>query len=264
MEYERYGTGKSMLIAFHGFGRSHRDFASMSEEIADSHTVIACNLFHHGNSTIPAFMVDQSPLTKAELVDFFKAFLHHLEITRTSICGYSLGGNIALAVFEGIPERVDSLILFAPDGIRKSRWYHFVSRNRLGRSIYRRVINNPKTFFRLMEFAVSLRIISKKMQKFVLDHMTNREQRQLVYNIWNTFRNIDVDINCVCSLVQEHQTNTHLVFGEYDRVIKPIIGERIIGKLGPSADLHIVPHGHHLLDRLIYDEIDLKRILRAK
>lgn len=264
IEFEKYGSGAATILAFHGFGRSFRDFESLATELGNDFCVLGCNLFLHGRSTIPQEMIDVNPITKIELVDFYSSFLKAQRIERFSLCGYSLGGNIALSLYEQLHLRVDNLILFAPDGIRKNRWYHLVSRNRIGRTIYRWVVLRPQFFFAVVKAATKLRILSKRMKFFLMEHMSSEEKRQMVYNVWNTFRNIDVDIALVCEKINALKTNAHFVFGVHDRVIKPSIGKSIAERLNDKSQVHFVQHGHHLLDRLIYMEIGLQELMSNK
>lgn len=256
----RFGSGPKVALAFHGFGRSYHDYQSLAEHLGDDFTIIGCNLFLHGNSLIPEYRVDNNPISVEELGNFFAEMLNSIGVERFSLIGYSLGGNIALSLFETLHARVDNLLLFAPDGIRTGRWYHFVSRNWFGRRIYKRIVKNPKPFFGLVKFLNKIGLISDRLKHFVLEHMQTQEQRELVYNVWNTFRRLKVNVGELCKRLDEANTKSVLVFGNYDRVIQPTIGEKLQQQIKRPV-VHYVDFGHLLLDKKIYEALNLRSLV---
>jgi pimeloyl-ACP methyl ester carboxylesterase len=58
-----------------------------------------------------------------------------------------MGGRVALVLLELMPERVKSLLLLAPDGFKINLIYKFASETKLGRSMYKYLIDHPGWLF---------------------------------------------------------------------------------------------------------------------
>ena len=63
---------------------------------------------------------------------------------KVAFAAFSIGGKIVLKVFEMNPERVESLWLFAPDGLKNNMWYNLAVYPAWGRKIFRYLIDSPK------------------------------------------------------------------------------------------------------------------------
>ena len=260
LEYQKYGCGKKIMIAFHGFGRSYHDFKIFERLWGDEYTLYAFNNFHHGNSFYPKERIEQNTLTKEELFALFRHFLNEIGAERFSILGYSMGGKIGLTLIEGLADRIDKVFLFAPDGFSVAWWYKFASRTKLGNWLYRFTLNNPGWFFGLTNIAFKLKFIGQKLHKFVFMHIDSREKRQLVYDVWMTYRYILPDLKLVKQQVSDHDIKMWLFFGKYDKIIKPEFGQRFISKAAnPDIKLEVMPIGHNMLTNKTIDFLMTKK-----
>ena len=88
MYYEIHGTGKPLVVLHGAFG-----WATAFPTLAKNRQLIAVELQGHGHTAD----IDR-PLTYEQLADDVAALLKHLKIERADIFGYSMGGNVALAV----------------------------------------------------------------------------------------------------------------------------------------------------------------------
>jgi pimeloyl-ACP methyl ester carboxylesterase len=262
LEYAKFGAGKSVLLAFHGFGRHFSDFEILVPSMGKLFTIYAINIFHHGNSAYPQNRIEKNTLKKEELAELFNQFFKANQIDRFSLIGYSLGGKVALTIAEYFAARLDHLILVAPDGIYINKWYKFAAINPLGRRLARWTMNHPKPFFKFADFLKWSKIVPPHLHRFAYIHFDTLEKRQLVYKVWMTFRRIDPDIAKIQELLNEHEVNTILVFGKFDRVIPPQIGERFVSKLKQENALHIMEAGHILLKEDL--GILLEKLLRSQ
>ena len=142
LAYRRYGTGESVLIAFHGFGQSSQVYKSFNTLAGNQFTVFAMDLFSHGNSQY----VSRELLTKTDWQRLIGAFLQDQTIQRFSLAGFSLGGRFALATVEAFADRLDQLILIAPDGITRNGWYSLATNSGAGRRLFRYLLRDlPKS-----------------------------------------------------------------------------------------------------------------------
>ena len=111
------GTGESLLL-LHGNGEDHTIFQQQIEYFKPSYTVLALDTRGHGKSA-----AKQETLTFETFVKDIDQVLNHLHIEKTSIIGFSDGGNIALLFAQYFPEKVTKLVIVGantePEGMRK-------------------------------------------------------------------------------------------------------------------------------------------------
>jgi len=245
-EYEMFGSGTEMMMAFHGFGNHSSDFRVLERSVGKKYTVFSFNLPYHGASYIDESRADKT-ISKEELKKLFQQFFHHHSIARFSLMGYSLGGKIALQLLELFPERINAVFLFAPDGIRNNWSNGFVTRNKIGKTIYGRMIQDPSRFLRLVKMLQSMNVLHEKLSDFLHRSMSTKEKRQQVWDVWICFRDIKPNIRNIQDLINEKSIRIHLFFGKYDRVIPPSIGKKFLQRLKDKTSLHVVDMGHVML-----------------
>lgn len=88
MYYEIHGTGKPLVVLHGAFG-----WATVFPALARNRQVIAVELQGHGHTAD----IDR-PLSIEQMADDTAALLTHLKIERADFFGYSMGGNVALAI----------------------------------------------------------------------------------------------------------------------------------------------------------------------
>lgn len=99
------GSGKPLLL-LHGNGEDHSVFQHQMTFFSQYYTVIAVDTRGHGQSNR-----GDTELTFEQFIRDVKAVLDYLNIKRTTIIGFSDGGNTALLFAERYPERVYALIV---------------------------------------------------------------------------------------------------------------------------------------------------------
>jgi pimeloyl-ACP methyl ester carboxylesterase len=88
MYYELHGTGKPLVVLHGAFG-----WASSYPALASNRQQITVELQGHGHTAD----IDR-PLSVEQLADDVAALLQYLKIERADVFGYSMGGNVALAL----------------------------------------------------------------------------------------------------------------------------------------------------------------------
>lgn len=100
------------LILLHGFGASLHTWEPWAQALAGRHRVIRIDMPGNGLS-LPDPAGDYSDGRSLQLL---LALMDTLGLARASIAGHSIGGRIAWTFAARHPERVDRLVLLAPDG----------------------------------------------------------------------------------------------------------------------------------------------------
>lgn len=247
LEYLNYGNGATPLLAFHGFGRHAKDFKVFETLYGDKYTIYAFNLFHHGNSEYPEERVEQNTFTKHEFREIFNSFFIEKSINKAAIMGYSLGGKVALMFTEVFPYKVESLWLFAPDGIKMNFWYFIASNTMLGRSVYKYFLENPQLFFSTVNGMHRTKLINDKIKKFALNNMDEKEKRELVYKVWLTFKDTNPNMKMCIQNIRKFNIPVYQFFGKNDKVIKPQLGDWFSKKIEQEENYHVLQAGHLLL-----------------
>ena len=101
MYYEIQGTGKPLVVLHGAFG-----WATIYPTLAKNRQVIAVELQGHGHTAD----IDR-PLTYEQMADDTAALLKQLKIERADFFGYSMGGNVALAIAIHHPDLVDRVAI---------------------------------------------------------------------------------------------------------------------------------------------------------
>ena len=96
------------ILFLHGFLGEGEDFAPLLNRLAQDHYVLAVDFLGHGRSAIPA---NVRRMTMAQTLCDLRALLMQLSLPSVHLCGYSMGGRIALAFALRYPQQVTSLVL---------------------------------------------------------------------------------------------------------------------------------------------------------
>ena len=101
--YETAGSGEAVVF-LHGFAIDCRMWDSQWDEFSERYRVIRYDLRGFGKSDMP----DGSSYTHA---DDLKAILDHLDVTRASVIGLSMGGEAAVNFALAYPAATKALVL---------------------------------------------------------------------------------------------------------------------------------------------------------
>lgn len=215
LRFRRLGHGKSMLLAFHGFGQTGQVFTDLEKTLGERYTILAVDLFFHGESRYDASQL----LTKSYWQKMLNAFLTSEHVDRFSLLGFSMGGRFALATAECFSNRVDELFLIAPDGITRTIWYELATTTSAGRGLFRYVLAHLSVLNVIGHLLTRLGLLNRTVMRFAELSLSTSEQRDLVYNSWVEFRFIRPDLKRISQLLNQHPVAVHFFIGAFDRII---------------------------------------------
>lgn len=116
INYKISGSGLPLLI-LHGWGGSSDSWLKVSEILAKNGFKVICPDF-------PGFGKSKTPQRAWDLNDYtqwLKDFVYYLGLENFFLLGHSFGGRVAIKFSISYPERIKSLILCSPAGI-KQKW----------------------------------------------------------------------------------------------------------------------------------------------
>ena len=234
------------MIALHGFGRTGADFHVLESALGERFTIYAFDLHFHGQSPGYPERAD-APFAPSEIAGYFSGFIDSLGVEQAALMAYSLGGRLGLCLLEEIPQRFSQVFLAAPDGLKTRPWYRGLAASGIGRWAYKRFVKHPERVHFVMDGLRALRLMNERMHRFLKGQTDSRAKRQLVHDVWLSYRRIEPDLAVVVRKAETQGLRIHLYFGAHDRVIPPDLGENLARHAPSSVSTHVLPFGHVLL-----------------
>jgi pimeloyl-ACP methyl ester carboxylesterase len=217
LHYVIEGHGSKNLIVFHGFGQTRNAFDSFAKSLSMEFTIYIFDLYFHGESE---WGQGEQPLEKSLWKKTMERFLELHQVDKFSLCGFSLGGKFALATLEAFAEKVESVILIAPDGIKTSFWYSLATYPLLFRSLFKSMVLHPTRFTALSRTLYKFGLMDKGLIRFAEYQMDTEEKRRRVYNSWVVFRHLTFDLKKIAELINVNAITLIMITGKYDKVIR--------------------------------------------
>lgn len=250
IHYIKIGMGENILICLHGFAESAESFIPLAEHLTNKYTIIMLDMPLHGKTIwkeVLAFTGDEL----AEIINKIPG----VENRNFSLLGYSMGGRIALQLYQVIPQKIKKLILIAPDGIIINPWYRLATQTSAGNTLFYWVMKNPGGFFAVTTALKKLSLINMGVYKYVHQHLKTSGMRERLYNIWTTMRKMKPDIQAIKKLIITCKTPVVLIYGRYDKVIRYTTGEKFRTGIEAFSSLYILNCGHRILHEKNVEEI---------
>jgi pimeloyl-ACP methyl ester carboxylesterase len=251
LNYKKYGTGPKFLLAFHGFGQTELAFQLFETSLGIDYTIISIDLFFHGKSQWPA---DELPVPTESWHDLLLDILKAEQVDKFSVMGYSLGGKLALTMAILFPQRVQRIILAAPDGIYLNPWYKVATGTRVMRAVFHYLNDHSALLIRLISFFSRIRLVSVRLAKFAISQVVNSSNGTSIYHAWVGFRLFTQNIEKVLQTVNENNIHVTVVAGKYDTVI-PYGKLHAFEKKCRLSDFVLIKTGHNSLLKRYHESL---------
>ncbi len=250
ISYQKFGSGPAVLLAFHGFGQTNQVFKPLENTLGGQYTIFAIDLFYHGNSRYTGNQF----LTKAIWQQLIDQFLRAQTIDRFSLMGFSLGGRFALATAEAFANRLDQLLLIAPDGITRNSWYLLATGSKSGRVLFRYVMRHLSMLTTFGHALTRIGVLNRTAMRFAEISLATPEQRTLVYQSWTQFRLIYTNLDSLTETLTDHSVRVRFFTGAFDRIVP---GSYILPltKRLRHYELTVLKTGHNHLIELVAEEL---------
>ncbi|MFM8738687.1 MAG: alpha/beta fold hydrolase, partial [Cytophagales bacterium] len=240
LHYAKTGSGRTILLMFHGFGQHHGIFDSWAQALCNDYTLYSFDLFFHGQS----HWQSRKALEKTGWQEIMTLFFKLESITDFELVGFSMGGKFALATLELFPTKVKKITLLAPDGIKTSFWYSLATYPIATRSLFKSMILHPKRLLWLTKFLRALHLVDDGLLRFAENQMNTEEKRRRVYYSWVYFRHLKFNLNTIATIINRYRIPITLLVGRYDKVIQPKKMRSFL-KLIETKEFKILEAGHN-------------------
>lgn len=254
--YYRFGSGPKPVVCFHGYGEEATVFAFLANYAGNQYTFYSIDLPFHGKTV----WKEGTDCTTADLCRIVDNIISSSD-RKLTLMGFSLGGRIILSLYQLMPEKIEKLILLAPDGLKVNSWYWLATQTWLGNKFFAFTMKYPGWFFGFLKLLNKLKLVNASIFKFVNFYIGNKEVRRLLYTRWTTLRKIKPRLTQIKGLIREHETPVRLIYGKHDRIILASVGLKFQKDIEAWCTIQIIHSGHQVLHENHVEEI-LPALLR--
>ena len=228
VNYKTAGEGPAILI-LHGWGSSSDSWVEVQKLLSEeSQKVVVLDLPGFGKTPAPA-----SIWGIEEYSDFMYQYAKHLGVAKFTLIGHSFGGQIAIQFAVDHPEKLETLILIASAGVRRTpgiakklvmavaKLMSFVLYIIPFKDLRMNVKNALYMLIRRRDYAKTQGIMREVFKKVITQDLTAK------------FANI--------------RTRTLLIWGEKDE-LTPVQDAYLMNELIANSKLEIIPGAKHALN----------------
>ena len=221
LHYQKIGHGKKILLSFHGMGQDFLCFQKFAQTFENQYTTYLFDLPYHGKSggIIGVNYIENEVITKEIWKEYSENFLQQNQIKTFSIIAFSMGGRFALATVEAFAERVEELILLAPDGITEDPKYILATRYGFTRKIFKSVIQNNEKYHPFVNALAHMGIFHRKVVKFAKMMVDTPQKQEQLYRAWVGFHQLSFNIKKLSKLINNQGITTKIFMGKYDKLL---------------------------------------------
>jgi pimeloyl-ACP methyl ester carboxylesterase len=241
-----FGNGAQLVICFHGYGEKGSYFSFLEKYSEDQFCFVAIDLPFHGETE----WNEGLDFKWEDLRDIISAITkekNQISNSKITLLGFSLGGRIALSLYQAIPDKIKKVVLLAPDGLKVNFWYWLSTQTWLGRKFFYFTMQNPRWFFGFLKLLNKTGIVNASVLKFVKYYIDNAEVRHELYNRWVTLRRLRPELSKIKSFIKMNRTNFRLIYGKHDRIILSKRGQQFQKGVKDYCAITVIESGHQVL-----------------
>jgi len=245
IHYSKAGRGEKILLCFHGYSQSSSVFSFLEKTIENDFTLIAIDFPFHGKT----IWNEGLNFTANDLMEIIDQIIKEQSLPKTKkhLLGFSMGGRVALSMMQQFPDKIERLLLIAPDGMKTNFWYWLATQNKTGNIFFKKTMRHPAPMFGILKAANKLGFVNPSIYKFVSHYIDDEKVRDDLYKRWTTMRNFKPKIKKIKSIIKVYNIPVRLLYGEFDKIIRFERAEKFMNGMEGYCRLKIVSTGHYLL-----------------
>jgi pimeloyl-[acyl-carrier protein] methyl ester esterase len=234
MDYQVIGSGVLPLVLIHGWGMNANVWKSIEEDLSQHFTMIVVNLPGMGSCH------PNKHYTMSDILDELNEFMPD----NSTLLGWSLGGQIAMAYQKKFPKKIKNLILVSstPCFINKKDWLYGIEKDIFEKFSLQLLVNWKKTLhqFFLLQFQglPNMRAEAIKFEKSILK-LGKPDPIFLLSSL-----KLLMDIDCRKDL-KYIKANTLVIGGDMDK-LTPFASSEYLAEIIPKSVLKLLPGSGHV------------------
>lgn len=212
--FRRFGRGPDLLLAFPGFADYGGSFLPLAPALSEHFTIFAIDLPFHGDS-----LWKKASFDPADMRELTETLLAQHPCDSFSLLGHSMGARIVLNLLPYYSNRINHLILLAPEGFNAP---YLNKLERLPQGLFgigQALIDRPGWAISLTQALARVRLLDRFSQKFVEFHLATGERRRRLKGTWKAITQLPVRQKVIRPALAQGNTNTLIVLGKKDSVI---------------------------------------------
>lgn len=211
--YRKYGQGKRLLIAFHGYGQDSSDFERAIADRDHSCTLYALDLPFHGHTqwVKPEFRPQQ-------LLQVIDLVLQRENALRFEAVGHSLGARLWISLLPLCAGRMNALYLVAPDGFYMPWAWITEAAPSFVRQILGRLAKRPDTILALAKNLHQRGWLDLFALRY-LKHQLQPEQRERLLRTWYSLCHFSLNRHKAVELLERYKVPTLVLLGDADKIV---------------------------------------------
>lgn len=219
ISYHRFGFGKEILVAFHGYNQTSADYLYFEDVLSEKFTVLAIDFFWHGQSE----WREQEDFTEQDMVAIVLGIKQHEKIiaTRFAVCSFSMGARMARALVRSFPDRIDYFILLSPPTFAFNTFLNFTTNNPFGLMVFQYFVKNNNALLQWVQTLNKMKILNRSIYIFSSKFIGNQKRMEKVFKTWYAQRKLTTNFDSFAKLLNAHQITTVLIVGEKDHITPP-------------------------------------------
>lgn len=243
LHYLEMGSGKKVLLAFHGYANDAAIFQSFEPYLGDEYTILSFDLPHHGKSKWTEDVI----LSKRDLAVLVTEIKAKYSVDKVSLLGYSMGGRVCLTVIELFPGDIDKVVLIASDGLTRNYFYYFFTNTFVGKQLFRHVMKKPKPYFRIIDWLKDKKRIDAARHRFAMQYIGTEHSRKFLLQVWPAMSALMPDYGKLKATIRQYQIPVAIFMGQYDKIIPAALAQQFQKGLN-SVQVFVLPKGHRVFD----------------
>ncbi|HEX7903710.1 MAG TPA: alpha/beta hydrolase [Chitinophagaceae bacterium] len=257
ISYYCFGTGDRPVLCFHGYGEEADSYNFLEKYAGSEFSFYSIDLPFHGKTQ----WKEELNFTPHDLQQIVEYILHpdnQQPVTsnqQLTLMGFSLGGRMALRLYQSQPNQIEKLVLLAPDGLKVNFWYWLATQTWIGNRLFAFTMKHPGWFFGFLKLLNKLKLVNASIFKFVNYYIGDKEVRRLLYERWTTLRKIKPDLAIIKESTRANNIPIRLIYGQHDRIILSSVGEKFKKGIEGQCSLSVIRSGHQVLHEKHVEEI---------
>ena len=243
LHYLKTGSGKKLLLAFHGYGRDAQSMLAFAPHLEREYTCLFFDLPHHGAS----HWGHGSVFSAAQLSGMVSKLMKEYGVEKISLLGYSIGGRICLSIIHEMVQCVERVTLLANDGLRIDPYYRFFTRNAFGKKLFRLMLTRPGAYLSLLSLLHKGKMVHEKRYKFLMQYLADEAGRKQLSLGWPSMAELVPEIEPLKKIIARHKVPIVIFMGKHDMIIPAALAHKFKKGLD-TVQVITLSKGHRLFD----------------
>lgn len=256
LHYKVFGSGKNVILCFHGHGKNADDFRFLS---SPERRIISVNLFLHGRSTFDESRLNNNLLLPEDVEKLLEKLFLKEKIRQFHWVAYSQGGRFVLSLLPSFGSRIKSIQLLAPDGMNDKNFYSWTQRRWWARKLFKRWTERPEELLKISKVLAKRKVIRPKIVDFLNHYTSDKDKMKLAFQTWAGFRKFRPSPEKIRRTLENHSIPFRVIVGEYDQIITAESASNFLKKISREDKLVRIPFGHDFFRPEVTEK--LKKIL---